>query len=274
MQEGFTPATHAPPPRPRPAERVRQVCAALITAALLVTAIGLAAPTPADAKAPSRAAQRTFMWAMAGQESGWNYRARNRSSGAYGKYQIMPSNWPSWAATYIGNRRAAQTPRNQERVAYGKIRGLHRWLGSWRRVAYWWLTGGTTRDERRWSSTARGYVNRVMSLRARAPRSARAEPLASVRRTRAPARGDWRRIRSDLRLRLAPAGRAWPRNGRLERGVTVRIAKADRTRNKGRWLRVVTRAGRIGWVKQSRTAATRQPARPRLWSDVRSAGRR
>ena len=46
---------------------------------------------------PSRREQRRFMWAMAGQESGWDYFNRNRASGAYGKYQIMPMNWPSWA---------------------------------------------------------------------------------------------------------------------------------------------------------------------------------
>ncbi len=43
------------------------------------------------------------MWAMAGQESGWDYYARNASSGAFGKYQIMPFNWPVWADEYLGD---------------------------------------------------------------------------------------------------------------------------------------------------------------------------
>ena len=41
-------------------------------------------------------------------ESGGRYTARNPISGAYGKYQIMPSNWPSWARTL---------PRQRERQA-------------------------------------------------------------------------------------------------------------------------------------------------------------
>ena len=33
----------------------------------------------------------------------------------------MPSNWPSWAARYLGNASARQTPANQENVAAGKL---------------------------------------------------------------------------------------------------------------------------------------------------------
>ena len=110
------------------------------------------------------------MWAMAGQESGWDYYARNASSGAFGKYQIMPFNWPVWAAQYLGDRRADQTPWNQEMVAYGKLRDLYGWLGTWKRVAYWWLTGSTDRDERRWSGYARGYVEQHHALARPGPR--------------------------------------------------------------------------------------------------------
>ncbi len=81
------------------------------------------------------------MWAIGKVESGGSYTARNPSSGAYGKYQIMPPNWPAWAKTYLGNSKAKQTPANQEKVAKGKFTSLYRSLGSWRRVAYWWLTG-------------------------------------------------------------------------------------------------------------------------------------
>ena len=55
----------------------------------------------------------------------------------------MPSNWPSWAQRYLGNANAKQTPANQEKVAAGKFRSLYRGLDSWRRVAYWWLTGSS-----------------------------------------------------------------------------------------------------------------------------------
>ena len=66
------------------------------------------------------------MYAMGQVESGGNYYARNASSGAYGKYQIMPSNWPSWALRYLGNASAKPTPANQEIVAAGKFRSLYR----------------------------------------------------------------------------------------------------------------------------------------------------
>jgi hypothetical protein len=38
---------------------------------------------------------------------------------------------------------------------------LYRWLGSWRRVAYWWLTGSDRRSG--WSPAARRYVAKVMA---------------------------------------------------------------------------------------------------------------
>jgi hypothetical protein len=53
---------------------------------------------------------------------------------------------------------------------------LHRWLGSWRRVAYWWLTGSSKTGG--WSSYAKRYVAKVMA-RYR-PRSGAARP-ASIR---------------------------------------------------------------------------------------------
>jgi len=241
---------------------------------LLVTAeVGGRGPM-AEARAPSAASQRAFMWAMAGQESGWDYFARNRLSGAFGRYQIMPVNWPAWAATYLGHRTADQTPANQERVASRKLRALYVWLGSWRRVAYWWLTGDTERRERRWSPYARAYVRNVMSLRERAPRLRVAAALSPVRSHHLRSRGDWRRIGVDSRLRLDPAGRRWRRQGRLEDGAIVRIRRTDSTRGGGRWVRVVTWNGRLGWVNQSRTVPARAPARARQWSDVRTTGRR
>ncbi len=100
------------------------------------------------------------MWALGQQESGGDYTARNRVSGAYGKYQIMPSNWPAWARQYLGNSKARQTPANQEKVASGKMTSLYRWLGSWKRVAYWWLTGSSRTTG--WSSYAKRYVAKVM----------------------------------------------------------------------------------------------------------------
>ena len=53
------------------------------------------------------------------------------------------------------DRQADQTPWNQEKVAYGRLRDLYRTLKSWDRVAYWWLTGCNERRRKRWSGTRR-----------------------------------------------------------------------------------------------------------------------
>ena len=50
----------------------------------------------------------------------------------------------------------------QEFVARGKMHGLYHWLGSWRRVAYWWLTGKSKTSG--WSQSATHYVNNVMAI--------------------------------------------------------------------------------------------------------------
>lgn len=44
----------------------------------------------------------SFFSAIAQQESGGNYSAVNGSSGALGKYQIMPANVPAWSQQYLG----------------------------------------------------------------------------------------------------------------------------------------------------------------------------
>lgn len=104
-----------------------------------------------------------FMAAVGWVESGGRYDALNPVSGAYGKYQIMPSNWPAWAEQYLGDANAPQTPANQEKVARGKMHDLYHWLGSYRQVAYWWLTGRDGRKVSPWSTVAMTYVNKVMA---------------------------------------------------------------------------------------------------------------
>ena len=227
--------------------------------------------SPAAAGPPDHREQLRFMWAMAGQESGWDYYARNRSSGAFGKYQIMPFNWPAWAAKYIGDKQADQTPWNQEKVAYGKIHDLYRWLGSWKRVAYWWLTGRTDRNEKRWSSYAKGYVDNIMRLRRRAPAKGSAMPAKTSSKA---ARGDWRRSGSEQQLRLSVGGRTWPRGGGVRDGVVLKVRAAKTTPKGVRWLAVVTVDGRLGWLRQSQTVPARQPSRPGRWADVRTQGPR
>ena len=135
----------------------RLVAVALATS-MTVLVVGVTSPDMTVAGSPHGLAR--FKEAVGHVESGGRYTARNPTSGAYGKYQILPSNWPTWARQYLGNAGAAQTPRNQERVASGKMTSLLRWLGSWRRVAYWWLTGSARTSG--WSTYAQRYVGRVM----------------------------------------------------------------------------------------------------------------
>jgi Transglycosylase-like domain len=136
--------------------RLRAVAVATLATAVLLVAI---APAATFAKEPPGLAR--FMNAIAKVESGGRYTAQNTTSGAYGKYQIMPSNWPTWARQYLGDAHAAPTPANQEKVATAKFRALYAWLGSWRRVAYWWLTGSDATAG--WSAASRLYVEKVMT---------------------------------------------------------------------------------------------------------------
>lgn len=135
------------------------VVVGLALAILVPSAAPAAAGSPpAGTRPPGLAA---FMEALAMVESGGRYTARNPISGAYGRYQIMPSNWPVWAGRYLGNRTARPTPRNQDRVAAGRLSDLYRAYGSWDRTAYWWLTG--KRGPRStWSAVARRYVDKIM----------------------------------------------------------------------------------------------------------------
>ena len=137
--------------------RLKAVFAATLATIVLVGVLG-----PATTLAANPPGLARFMYAMGQVESGGNYTARNPTSGAYGKYQIMPSNWPSWALRYLGSASAKPTPANQEIVAAGKFRSLYSGLQSWRRVAYWWLTGSSRTTG--WSTYATNYVNRVMTI--------------------------------------------------------------------------------------------------------------
>ncbi len=134
---------------------------AVLGAALaLILVVDIAGPSPITASDPPQLDR--FMFAVAQVESHGNHAALNAKSGAYGKYQILPDNWRSWARRYLHNANAKPTPANQERVARAKIARLYAWLGSWRRVSYWWLTGSSRTSA--WSHAASQYVARVMAI--------------------------------------------------------------------------------------------------------------
>lgn len=67
----------------------------------------------------------SFINAVASQESGGNYGAVNRHSGALGKYQIMASNIQSWSQEALGRAvtpsQFLSSPQIQEQVARAKL---------------------------------------------------------------------------------------------------------------------------------------------------------
>src|SRR2546428_309454 len=133
-------APHAPSrqegaPLPVSAGRRRAVFVTAVVTCLVVALL----PTAAVAKEPP--GLNRFMNAVGKVESNGRYNARNSRTGAIGKYQVMPSNWPAWAKKYLGDAKAKPTSQNQERVARGKFIDLWNWLDSWPPVAHWWLTG-------------------------------------------------------------------------------------------------------------------------------------
>jgi Transglycosylase-like domain len=164
--------------------------AAAAAALVTILVLNVSSADVHAAKAPRGLAR--FMEAVGSVESGGNYKARNPVSGAYGKYQIMPANWPAWARQYLGDAHAKQTPRNQDRVAAGKMTSLHGWLGSWRRVAYWWLTGSSKTTG--WSSYAKRYVAKVMARYRHGSKSSRAARtrILNERSSAIVYRGKWR----------------------------------------------------------------------------------
>ncbi len=162
-------------------------------AAVLLTALLVASSGSAAVAAPAPPGLSRFMAAVGSVESGGDYTAVNPTSGAFGKYQIMPSNWSPWARQYLGDPYARKTPANQDKVAAGKMTALYRWLGSWRRVAYWWLTGSSQTTG--WSTYARRYVTKVMDRYHGSTGATAATRTFNERSARIVYQGTWRLAR-------------------------------------------------------------------------------
>ena len=144
---------------PKVAGRLRATGSALIAAVLLV---GLVGPATTEAVDPPNIDR--FMAALGAVESNGRYDAVNSTSGAIGKYQIMPTNWQAWSDKYLGDANAAPTPANQEIVARAKLTALFGWLGDWASVAHWWLTGDGDTNPAHWSDYSYRYVNEILRL--------------------------------------------------------------------------------------------------------------
>ena len=138
---------------------IRTCCAVFMSAAVCGVAFAASA---APAAARQHVDLDSFLTGLACTESGGRFQAVNASTGAFGKYQVMPRNWVSWSARYLNNRWAAPTKRNQEFVVRMRVSELRSLPRTWREIAHWWLTGNATSDEALWSMHSTGYVNRVV----------------------------------------------------------------------------------------------------------------
>lgn len=92
-----------------------------------------------------------FVNAIAGKESGGNYRAVNRSSGALGKYQIMPGNVGPWSKAALGRRVSTReflnSPQIQEAVARYMLKKYYNQYGAAGAAVAWYAGPGAVRSK-------------------------------------------------------------------------------------------------------------------------------
>lgn len=111
-----------------------------------------------------------FAAAISAQESGGSYSARNPSSGALGKYQVMPANIGPWSQEILGYRispaQFLASPQLQEKIALGKLRKYYEAYGP-RGAAAAWYAGNPRLSEsdapQPGGPSVRGYVDAVMA---------------------------------------------------------------------------------------------------------------
>lgn len=103
-----------------------------------------------------RMSKETFFNAVAGQESGGDYSAENGRTGAFGKYQIMPDNWPSWSQEAGLEEGAPMTPENQEKVARYKLGDYYDKYGPEGALVAWYSGEGNAQRWAEGKSTAMG----------------------------------------------------------------------------------------------------------------------
>lgn len=92
-------------------------------------------------KQPGTPAGKGDLAGIGTQESGGNYGAINPTSGAIGKYQIMPNNWGPWAKEAGLGPNAPTTPANQEIIAKYKWNQYMKEFGNEKLAATAWYAG-------------------------------------------------------------------------------------------------------------------------------------
>jgi len=227
-------------------------------AALVATT--LAATIASGATAAPRMGIDDFLTGLACVESSGRFTALNERTGAYGKYQVTPRNWISWAGRYLGNPWAAPTPSNQQYVVTQRVGDLFEVHPNWRRVAHWWLTGNAAGVEQLWSPGSLRYVDRVIAFAKAAASSAaaivparcfpqhlgrptvRTQPFPRVRVT-----GGAVNVRRS-------AGYEFRTLTVARRGQTLAVLWRGRDARGEPWLHVGLPDGRTGWIASWLTA--------------------
>ena len=123
---------------------------------------GVPPPTPRFGDYTHAREREVFLWCLHTGEGGWD--SFNTKSGAYGRWQVMPTNWRNWGSKYLGipieecvagpdipltEWVPAATQENQVAIVGGRIDQFHRNMSVdfparevWTRVAAAWCCGG------------------------------------------------------------------------------------------------------------------------------------
>ena len=113
-----------------------------------------------------------FMSGISAQESGGNYGAVNRQSGALGKYQVMPSNVAGWSKQVLGysisTSQFLHTPSLQEKIVSGILHGYFNKWGARGAAAAWYAGPGNHNLDQstksQWGGPSiKSYVDGVIS---------------------------------------------------------------------------------------------------------------
>lgn len=119
-----------------------------------------------------------FIWAISQQESGGNYKAVGpnvNGDHAYGKYQVMGANIPSWTREALGHSLTIQQwlndPAAQEKTIAHKLGGYYAKYGAAGAAAMWY-SGQPDPNKTYGNPPVYKYVKSVLALMARAPGNA------------------------------------------------------------------------------------------------------
>lgn len=101
-----------------------------------------------------------FVSAIRGKESGGNYRAVNRSSGALGAYQIMPGNVRAWSQKFLGRTISPQeflnNPQLQDYIAQRQLKEYYDRYGPAGAATAWYAGPGAVGTSRMYSTRNQG----------------------------------------------------------------------------------------------------------------------